>query len=176
MCSTKFFPQDHYGFIPTCDCTLTVTTFLHDIATTRSCNQFVAAICVDIKAAYDSVNPDILIYKLPSYGIRGKTGRWIENFIKNRCIRIQWKHLTSCSAPCFQSVPQGTVLSPFLFFLYMLDAGEVLESGVFMIIYSDDIVLYAIGDNEDLARHKLQTTLFRVHIWCQSNCLSIEPA
>ena len=58
----------------------------------------------------------------------------------------------------------------------MLDAGEVLESGVFMIIYSDDIVLYAIGDNEDLARHKLQTTLFRVHIWCQSNCLSIEPA
>ena len=58
----------------------------------------------------------------------------------------------------------------------MLDVGEVLDSGVFLIVYADDILLYVIGDDEDLARRKLQAILGRIRIWCQSNCLNIEPA
>ena len=49
----------------------------------------------------------------------------------------------------------------------MLDVDEVLESGVFLIVYADDIFLYVIGDNEDLAYRKLPATLGRIHNWCQ---------
>ena len=58
----------------------------------------------------------------------------------------------------------------------MLDVDEVLESGVFLIVYADDIFLYVIGNNEDLDHRKLPATLGRIHNWCQWNCLTIEAA
>ena len=116
----NLLPWDYYGFIPTCDCSLALTTFLHDVATAKSHNQFVAAVCLDIKVAYGSVNPYILLYKLSCYGIHDKTGRWIENFIKNSWIRILWKYFTPSSAPCFQGAPQDSVLFSFFCICWML--------------------------------------------------------
>ena len=113
----NLFNENFYGFIPSRDCTTALATLLHDLSTARASNLFAAMVSLDIKAAYDSVCLDILIYKIATYGIRGKAGRWIENFSKFRLIQILWKLFLSHSAPCFQRVPQGSVLSPLLFLL-----------------------------------------------------------
>ena len=57
----------------------------------------------------------------------------------------------------------------------MLDIVETLEEGVHMMVYADDIFVYVINSNEDLARRKLHDTLSRIHTWCHANKLSIEP-
>ena len=170
------FHPDHFGFLPTRDCTIALCTFLHDIISARIQNHFVAAICLDIKAAYDSVCPEILTYKLASLGIGGKTGRWLASFVHFRFIQIRWKTFISTTAHCFRGVPQGSVLSPFLFHLYMRDIDETLEEGVRMIVYADDILLYVTDPDEDRARRKIQDTLARIHTWCMANELTIEPS
>ena len=73
-------------------------------------------------------------------------------------------------------VAQGSVLSPFLFMLYMWDIVETLEDGVYMIIYADDILLYVIDLDEDRARRKIQDTLARISQWLMNypmNCPSL---
>ena len=71
------------------DCTLALATFLNDIHTALSNKSFVAAVCLDIKADYDSVCPKILTYKLASYGISGKMSRWLSEFTHFRLLKIR---------------------------------------------------------------------------------------
>ena len=71
-------------------------------------------------------------------------------------------------------VPQGSVLSPILSLLYMVDIGEILEESVFMIVYADDIVVYATDKEDERACQKMIGTLDRIKIWCQDNDLSIS--
>ena len=83
------FHADHFGFLPTRDCTLALATFLNDIHIALSNKSFVAAVCLDIKADYDSVCPKILTYKLASYGIGGKMVRWLSEFTYFRLLKIR---------------------------------------------------------------------------------------
>ena len=112
------------------DCTLALSTFLHDIRTARAPKLFSAAVCLDIQGGYDSVCPEILTYKLSNLGIRGKTGRWITSFTHIRRIQVFWKNLLSGTASCTRGVPQGSVFFPLLFLLYTLDIVETLDTGV----------------------------------------------
>ena len=71
-------------------------------------------------------------------------------------------------------VAQGSVLSPFLFMLYMWDIVETLEDGVYMIIYADDILLYVIDLDEDRARRKFKTSSTASHGGAKPmNCASL---
>ena len=149
------FHPDHFGFLPTRDCTIALCTFLHDITSARLQNYFLTAICLDIKAPYDSVCLEILTYKLASLGISNKISRWLASFIYSLLIQIRWKTFISNIAHCFRGVPQGSVLSPFLFHLYMRDTDGTFEEGFLMIVYADDILLYVIGPDEDRTKRKI---------------------
>lgn len=172
----RMFHPEHFGFLPTRDCTSALGTFLNDVLLARKSNYFIAAICLDIMAAYDSVCPDILVQKLASLGIGGKTGYWLSSFVHSRHLQIRWKHFLSSFACWFRGVPQGSVLSPLLFLIYMLGISDTLEEGVYIIIYADDIFVYVIHPDEARGRQKLRDTLARIQLWCSANELAISPS
>ena len=120
---------------------------------------------LDFSKAFDSVPHKRLLYKLSYYGITGKTNNWINAFLSNRrqCVSIngnksQWVDVIS-------GVPQGTVLGPTLFLVYINDIFENVSSQ--MRLFADDSILYRQIDSPD--DHKiLQRDLETVLEWSKT--------
>jgi hypothetical protein len=84
-------------------------------------------------------------YKLDYYGIRGNTQTWIKAFITNRSQIVSINEAHSFSKPVISGVPQGSILGPVLFQLYINDISNNIQSS--LRLFADDCVLYSVIDN-----------------------------
>ena len=99
-------------------------------------------ILLDFSKAFDSVPLQRLLLKLDYYGICGKTAAWIKAFLSNRyqVVSVNGSHPSSRPVP--SGVPQGSVLGPVLFLLYINDITEHIQST--MRLFADDSIIYSI--------------------------------
>ncbi|PIK55642.1 putative RNA-directed DNA polymerase from mobile element jockey-like [Apostichopus japonicus] len=98
-------------------------------------------LCImDFSKAFDVVPHRRLLMKLEHLGIRHNTNRWIEDFLSNRTQNVIIDGESSTSSPVFSGVPQGTVLGPLLFLVYINNLPDCVASDVRM--FADDLILY----------------------------------
>ena len=83
-----------------------------------------------------------LFYKLHHYGIRGPLLLWIKGFLTNRSQRVVLDNKESYSTNVLSGVPQGTVLAPLLFLLYVNDLPDCVRNKIKL--YADDVLLYSV--------------------------------
>ena len=128
---------------------------------------------VDLRKAFDTVNIDILCSKLCHAGIRGKVFNWCKNYLTNRQQCTLANNVRSSLLPVTCGVPQGSVLGPLFFLIYVNDVQQaVTNCGVKL--YADDTVLYQSGVNMEVARDKLQLSVNKFKSWCNVNALTIN--
>ena len=114
-----------------------------------------------------------LLEKLQSYGITGYTSTWISSFLSNRTHNVVVDGVKSQTEPITSGVPQGTVLGPLLFLIYINDISAQLKSPVRL--FTDDSVVYReISSIEDT--HTLQQDLFRLQEWANKWQMSFNVA
>ena len=118
---------------------------------------------LDFAKAFDSVSHPKLLSKLRSLGISGLLLQWIESFLENRTQRVRTGSQLSDAANVTSGVPQGTVLGPVLFLLYVNDLTTVVKDSSIK-LYADDVKLYVTAD---LRSDQLKDDLRNVSEWAK---------
>ena len=135
--------------------------------------KHVCGVFVDLQKAFDTVNHDILISKLEHYGIRGTANNWFTSYLKNRSQFVSILGFDSCSKPINHGVPQGSVLGPLLFLIYINDLQYAIKnSKVFH--FADDTNLLNISDSPKLMQKLVNADLKILYHWLLANKISLN--
>ena len=132
----------------------------------------VDVIYLDFKKAFDTVPHQRLLKKLSSYGIQGKLYSWIEDFLKERKQKVVLNGEESEWAPVSSGIPQGSVLGPTLFLIYINDLPEVVNSCIKL--FADDTKLY-MRANTIIDQENLQSDLDNLVQWSVDWQLQFNP-
>ena len=131
---------------------------------------------IDYRKAFDTINHKILFKKLKQYYNVGKTPLiWFENYLTNRKQQIIQQNDRSELLDVNIGVPQGSVLGPTLFIMYVNDLFRIIDDEQCdMIMYADDTVLYTSSKTFDEGYNKLEANLHAVIKWCTNNRLTLN--
>jgi len=99
---------------------------------------------IDFQKAFDSVVGSKLGHKLSSYGISGSLLNWLSAFLSNRVQAVKVNNKVSEYIPVRSGVPQGSVLGPVLFLLYVNDLVDLFGPGLTAKLFADDVKIYAV--------------------------------
>ena len=100
------------------------------------------AIYCDFMKAFDKVPHKRLIYKLDKYGIKGNILGWIHSFLNGRTQKVNINGSFSTAAPVSSGIPQGSVLGPILFVIYINDLPDVIDKNSFAYLFADDTKIF----------------------------------
>ena len=129
-----------HGFREKRSCETQLIQLVEDLARGMTSGKQSDLILLDFSKAFDKVNHLKLLYKLQIYGVQGKTLRWIESFLIGRTQCVVLDGDSSTELPVSSGVPQGSVLGPILFLLYINDLPDNIQSNVRL--FADDTAVY----------------------------------
>ena len=159
----KLNPLQH-GFRSGYSCQTQLLETIHHWAQSLNDQTTTHAVFLDFSKAFDTVPHKRLLLKLDHIGIRGKVLKWIQAFLCHRHQRVVINGVSSTWLPVTSGVPQGSVLGPLLFLLYINDLADNLNSDCRL--FADDCTLYRrVTSLHDCA--KLQADLSKLYRWTQ---------
>jgi hypothetical protein len=153
-------------------------SLLKDILDALNSNSVVGGIFCDLKKAFDCVNQDILLSKMELYEIKGILNRLIRSYLSNRYQRVSInknfdKYCSDWKLIC-HGVPQGSILEPLFFLLYINDLPNVISDISKLVLYADDTSII-IFDKDSLKFKTIVHTVFdKINNWFQTNLLYLN--
>lgn len=171
--STGQLNKKQHGFLPKRSCVTQLLACMEDWTQLIENGRPVDIIYTDFQKAFDSVPHLRLKRKLLSMGIQGNLLRWLTAFLSERKQRVVINGSRSEWAPVISGIPQGSVLGPTLFLLYINDLPSCVASDV--ALFADDTKLYA-GVARISDRDKLQKDLDEMGTWSQKWQLPFNQA
>ena len=137
--------------------------------------KFCLGLFIDLSKAFDTIDHNILFSKLENYGIRGTALEWFKSYLSNRKQYVKFKDTLSEEGNITHGVPQGSILGPLLFLIYINDLGLFLDNEALpSILYADDTnILMSNMFIEELFK-KANVALEKVNDWLLANKLSIS--
>ncbi|UYV85180.1 hypothetical protein LAZ67_X004830 [Cordylochernes scorpioides] len=174
----NLLPKEQYGFRKghgTIDQLLFFTQKVKDAQNRKPTNHTIAAF-LDLTQAFDKVWKNKLITKLyKHFKIDGKAITWINDFLKNRYIRVKYNGTLSKTFKLYQGLPQGSVLSPTLFTLFIAGIEEKISHKTNIGLFADDIILWSSNTNWKKAERDLNKTLFHLEKFANKHKLEFNP-
>ena len=137
--------------------------------------QHTLAVWIDFEKAFDRVWKDGLLFKMQECGVAGKMYKWILQYLNNRKARVQVNGSYSRKKTICNGVPQGGVLSPTLFLIFINDIMENIPRKIQGAMYADDLVLWQSEENLQVARYRIQEALQRLEEWTKMWHVKLNP-
>lgn len=136
-------------------------------------NETVVGIYVDLQKAFDTVDHNILLYKLYNCGVRGIAHKWFVNYLYNRKQFTSVNNAVSVLKNVTCGVPQGSVLGPLLFLIYVNDIAQAAP-GVQVKLFADDTNLFLSGIDISELICRSNNCLESLNRWCIANRLHMN--
>lgn len=133
----------------------------------------VGAIFLDLAKAFDCVDHDVLLKKLPFYGFRNASFKWFTSYLSDRSQRVRCSGSTSDWGVIQSGVPQGSILGPLLFSIYINDLPTILQH-LDINIYADDSELHCSGRSIDEIEKYANSDLRKIEMWLAANHLKVN--
>ena len=128
---------------------------------------------IDLRKAFDTVNHEILIDKLRVIGASSITLKWFKSYLSNRIQRVSYNEVVSDALPISTGVPQGSILGPLLFLIFINDIPNVIKHGKIS-MYADDTTLYVSDKDVNVISKKLTEDIRAITTWLRMNTLFLN--
>lgn len=138
--------------------------------------KIVGVIFMDLKRAFETVDRQRLLGKLNQIGIRGKVLDWLGSYLYNRSQKVRFNNVHSKSMAVGHGVPQGSVLGPLLFVLYINDIIEACPKGSSVKLFADDTLIYVTGESSEEINKKLNEVFYEIQKWMSVNKLKLNAS
>jgi len=146
LVNDKISKQQH-GFLAKHSTCSQIIECTNDWSIALNVRNQVDTVYIDFSKAFDSVVHSKLLCKLESLGVRGKLLAWIAAFLSDRSQVVRVGNAVSNIAKVVSGVPQGSVLGPLLFLVYINDIVDIFDDRVKVKLFADDVKIYVVVEN-----------------------------
>ena len=168
----KLLQPNQHGFRSKLSCETQLIQFVQDISDSLNEKGQTDVIVMDFSKAFDKVDHSRLLLKLRRLGINTEVIRWIGSFLSGRTQRVVLEGEESDSCPVMSGVPQGSVLGPCLFLLYINDMPDMIGSNIRL--FADDTIMYLTITNQSDC-NALQADLTKLETWESEWLMAFNP-
>ena len=165
--------EEQYGFRKKKSTSDAVNVLLNNIYNALNEKKYLGAVFLDLSKAFDTVNHSVLIKKLEHYGIRGTALSLLESYLQNRKQFVIVNGMKSKEQNITIGVPQGSVLGPLLFLIYINDL-PLSTKKMNTVLFADDTTLFSTNSDIFSLRNNISDDLQLVQEWLISNCLTLN--
>ena len=176
----EFFEENNilyeyqFGFRKNHSTSHAIITLVKRVTKALDTGKYVVGIFIDLKKAFDTIDHGILMRKLEFYGIKRNILNWVKSYLSYRCQYVEYKNTISERKYIHHGVPQGSILGPLLFILYVNDFSRSSDL-LFSILFADDTTVLIEGVSyEDIIIYNLNIELQKVDSWLRANKLTIN--
>ena len=177
----KLFSNSQYGFRSGHSTEYAAIDLVDNIITQMDNNEIPISIFLDLSKAFDTIDHAILLHKLQHYGIDGIHLQLFKSYLSNRKQYVEIDDIKSNTLPITTVVPQGSILGPLLFIIYINDFPQSGQMFNFT-SYADDTTLlstlgnFGNGENLNDVNTLINRELSKVNEWLEINKLSLNVA
>ena len=165
--------KNQFGFRPKFSCEMALLSAYNHIVSNLDNRNHTIGIFLDLSKAFDTIDHEILLSKLNHYGIRGVAFEWFRNYLSNRKQFVSFNGSASTHLDTTCGVPQGSILGPLLFIIYVNDL-IYLQRDSTLIMYADDTNVIISDENFNQLISKAKDVLTRISVWFKVNKLSLN--
>ena len=157
-----------FGFRKKFSTDFAIIKLLDKVIQSLSNKEHVIALFMDLSKAFDTIDHDILLYKLNNYGIRGIVLSWLKSYLSNRQQFVSIDNVESSLLNIKCGVPQGSILGPLLFLIYIND---IINSSTVLafVLFADDTNIVLSHTNLNELIDTLNAELRKVSSWFKCN-------
>ena len=171
--SHEVFTDNQFGFRKKMSTNDAVNNLLDNIYKAMDDKDFLGAVFIDLSKAFDTVPHNILLKKLEHYGIRGNALNLLDSYLSNRQQFVSLEGMKSSMQDIKIGVPQGSVLGPLLFLVYINDLPNAVNN-VKSILFADDTTMFASDKNAYDLCNTISADMLLVKEWLIANSLTLN--